>query len=148
MTWYHFIIQLTFSYLGTVAFGFFINLPKKALNVSGITASIGWILYWLIFEFQLGAILANFVAAFVVGLLGIFFAKKKKMPSTMFVSALVPLVPGASGYQAIEAFISHTTLLAIEKTVHVAMVAGAIAFGYVFSQVVAELLRARKKRRS
>ncbi|WEV51835.1 threonine/serine exporter family protein [Lactobacillus sp. ESL0731] len=145
MTFYHFIIQVLFSYLGTVMFDLFINLPKNALNASGGIACVGWLVYWFMFEFGLGSILANFVAAFVVGSLGIIFAVKKKMPSTMFVSGLVPLVPGASGYEALAAMINHSPMIAVQKTIHVAMVAGAIALGYVFSQVVVELMH-RKRR--
>ncbi|WEV71439.1 threonine/serine exporter family protein [Lactobacillus sp. ESL0785] len=145
MTFYHFIIQVLFSYLGTVMFDMFINLPKKAFNTSGTIACIGWLVYWFIFEFGLGAILANFVAAFVVGSLGIVCAVKKKMPSTMFVSGLVPLVPGASGYQALAAMISHSPMIAVQKTIHVCMVAGAIALGYVFSQVIVELMHQKRR---
>lgn len=67
------------------------------------------------------------------------------MPSTMFVSGLVPLVPGASGYQALSAMINHSPMIAVQKTIHVAMVAGAIALGYVFSQVVVELMHQKKR---
>ncbi|MDF7672222.1 threonine/serine exporter family protein [Lactobacillus sp. ESL0701] len=145
MTFYHFVIQVLFSYLGTIMFDLFINLPKTALNTSGSIACVGWLVYWFMFEFGLGAILANFVAAFVVGSLGIILAVKKKMPSTMFVSGLVPLVPGASGYQALAAMINHSPMIAVQKTIHVAMVAGAIALGYVFSQVVVELMHQKRR---
>ena len=92
MTFYHFFIQATFSYLGTFTFGLFINLPKKALNISSLIGMVGWILYWFIFKFGYGSILGNYLAALLVGLLGIIFSFKKAMPSTMFSSGLVPLV--------------------------------------------------------
>ncbi|WEV40489.1 threonine/serine exporter family protein [Lactobacillus sp. ESL0681] len=144
MSFYHFIIQALFSYLGTIMFGIFINLPKDALNAAGLIAGVGWLVYWFMVNFDFGAILANFVAAFVVGSLGILLAAKKKMPSTMFVIGLVPLVPGVSGYQAIAAVIDHSPMVALQKTIHVCMVAGAIALGYVFSQVVLELIKNRR----
>ncbi|HJE96883.1 threonine/serine exporter family protein [Ligilactobacillus acidipiscis] len=145
MTFYHFFIQAAFSYLGTFTFGLFINLPKKALNISSLIGMVGWILYWFIFKFGYGSILGNYLAALLVGLLGIIFSFKKAMPSTMFSSGLVPLVPGASGYQALSAFINGETVLAISKTTHVAMVAGAIALGYVTAQMIVDLVNKKKK---
>ncbi|GBG95309.1 membrane protein [Ligilactobacillus salitolerans] len=144
MSLYHLLIQISFSYLGTMTFGLFINMPKKALNASSIIGAAGWMLYWFMFKFGLGSILGNFLAAFLVGLLGIVCSLTKKMPSTMFSTGLVPLVPGASGYQALAAFINHQTDLAISKTVHVMMVAGAIALGYVAAQMVADIIYQRK----
>lgn len=146
MTLYHFFIQAAFSYLGTFTFGLFINLPKKALNVSSLIGMFGWLLYWVIFEFGYGSILGNFIAALSVGVLGIIFSFRKEMPSTMFSTGLVPLVPGASGYQALAAFINGETTIAISKTIHVAMVAGAIALGYITAQMIADLVYKRKKR--
>lgn len=146
MTLYHFLIQAAFSYLGTFTFGLFINLPKKALNTSSFIGMAGWLLYWFIFKFDYGSILANFMAALLVGLLGIFFSFKKQMPSTMFSSGLVPLVPGASGYQALAAFINGETTLALSKTIHVAMVAGAIALGYITAQMLSDIFYQKRKR--
>ncbi len=142
---YHFIIQVAFSYLGTFAFGLFINIPNRILNIASWIGSAGWTLYWIIFKLGYGAMLGNFLAAFLVGCLGIAFSIKKKTPSTMYNAALVPLVPGASGYQALVAFINHNTVLAVTKTVHVAMVAGAIALGYITSQMIAEIIYRRKR---
>ena len=144
MTLYHFLIQATFSYLGTFTFGLFINLPQKALNSSSLIGMAGWLLYWFIFKLGYGSILGNFMAALLVGILGLFCSIKKKIPTTMFSSGLVPLVPGASSYQALSAFINSETTTAISKTIHVAMVAGAIALGYVTAQMIADLIYKRK----
>lgn len=143
MFFYHLLIQLVFSYFGTFTFGLFINMPKKALNTSSLIGMVGWLLYWTIFNLGLGSILANFLAALLVGLLGIFYSLKKRMPTTMFSTGLVPLVPGASGYQALVAFINAQTTVAVSKTIHVAMVAGAIALGYITAQVFADIFYRR-----
>ncbi len=148
MTIYHLLIQIVFSYLGTLTFGLFINIPKKALNSSSLIGCACWITYWFIFKLGYGTILGNFLAAFLVGIFGLFCSLKKKMPSTMFSSALVPLVPGASGYQALAAFINHETVIAISKTIHVAMVAGAIALGYVTAQMFADIVYKKKMQKN
>lgn len=147
MFFYHLFIQLSFSYLGTLTFGLFINMPKKALHTSSLIGMLGWLLYWSIYRLALGSILANFLAALLVGLLGIFCSIKKKMTTTMFSTGLVPLVPGASGYQALAAFINAQTTVAVSKTIHVAMVAGAIALGYVTAQVIADVFYQKKRPR-
>jgi uncharacterized membrane protein YjjB (DUF3815 family) len=72
------LIQLSFSYLATVAFAVIINVPRKALNLAGWAGMMGWLAYWLLMEAGIGRMMANLTGAFVIGVCGIFFARYKK----------------------------------------------------------------------
>ncbi|SCC00706.1 threonine/serine exporter family protein [Weissella bombi] len=149
MTLFHFIIQFVFSYLGTFTFGLFINVPKKMLNEASLLGGLGWIVYWVLFKLGGGSILGNFLGALVVGLGGIIFSIRKKAPSTIFsIPGLVPLVPGASAYQALTSFVNQQPVEALTQTIHVTMVTGAIALGYVTSQMISEIVYKKRPKKS
>ena len=134
------IIQVVFSYLATVAFGLFINVPRNALNLAGLSGMLGWMTYWLIMKAGIDSIFANFTAGLVVGLLGLIFSQIKHMPVTIFnIPGLVPLVPGASAYQALTLLLDGRTVLGLDKLFDVVMISGAIAIGYVCSQLISEV---------
>ncbi|MBM7617611.1 uncharacterized membrane protein YjjB (DUF3815 family) [Weissella uvarum] len=133
------LIQLVFSYLATVSFGLFINVPRKALNAAGISGAMGWMVYWFAVQANLSDIFANFFGGLTVGLIGLVLSQRKRIPSTIFnIPGLVPLVPGASAYQALVMIMSGNVVKANEKIFQVLMIGGAIAMGYVVSQLVSE----------
>ncbi|MCI1987433.1 MAG: threonine/serine exporter family protein [Lactobacillus sp.] len=134
------LIQISFSYLSTVAFAIIINVPRKALNLAGWAGAIGWLVYWvLLYDLDVGRMLANLLGAFAIGLCGMIFSRLKKMPVIIFnIPGLVPLVPGATAYQAVRALVLGQVTEASRLTVRVAMVAGAIAVGFMLAQLLAE----------
>jgi len=135
-----FIVQFTFSYLATVAFAICINVPHKALILAGWAGAFGWMVYWLLETAGSGRMLANLLGAVAIGVCGIVFARIKKMPVIIFnIPGLVPLVPGATAYQAVRAMVLGNMDLAIQLGVRVTMVAGAIAVGFMIAQLISEL---------
>ncbi|MFD1486165.1 threonine/serine exporter family protein [Lacticaseibacillus baoqingensis] len=138
--WLQLVVQISFSYLSTVAFAIIINVPRKALNLAGWAGAIGWLVYWvLLYDLQVGRMLANLLGAFAIGLCGMIFSRIKKMPVIIFnIPGLVPLVPGATAYQAVRALVLGQVMTASKLTVRVAMVAGAIAVGFMLAQLLAE----------
>lgn len=139
--WLTLIVQISFSYLATVAFAIIINVPRRALNLAGWAGAIGWLVYWLLlYQLGTGRMMANLLGAFAIGLAGMVFSRVKKMPVILFnIPGLVPLVPGATAYQAVRALVLGELNDAIQLTVRVVMVAGAIAVGFMLAQLVAEL---------
>lgn len=139
-----FIVQLSFSYLSTVAFAICINVPRRGLNCAGLAGMIGWITYWVLWRLGVSVMLANLAGAFLIGIAGILFARWQKMPVITFnIPGLVPLVPGGTAYEAVRAFASNQQSQGIELLVRVIMVAGAIAVGFMFAQLFTELTRPR-----
>lgn len=105
--WLEIIINITFSYVASVGFALTINVPHRALNLSGISGAIGWMGYWFAARAGMGRMLSNLIGAFIIGILGLIFARIKKCPVTVFnIPALVPLVPGVPAYQAVRALVN------------------------------------------
>lgn len=134
-----FLIQVVLSYIGTAGFGLIINIPKRALNLAGWSGTIGWLTYWVLFEAGTGRMFSNLVAGVSVGICGIIFAHIKRMPVILFnIPGLVPLVPGATAYQAVSSLVLGNFDKAIALIVKVSMVAGAIATGFMIAQIIGE----------
>ncbi|WP_179396030.1 threonine/serine exporter family protein [Lacticaseibacillus absianus] len=137
--WLELLVQISFSYLSTVAFAIIINVPRRALNLAGWAGATGWLVYWLLMELHTGRMLANLLGALAIGVCGMLFARRKKMPVIIFnIPGLVPLVPGATAYQAVRALVLGRIDAALGLTLRVAMVAGAIAVGFMLAQLLAE----------
>lgn len=145
------IFQFLFSYLGTIAFGVITNIPRKALNVCGLTGAVGWLIFILTRELEMGDAFANFFSALCIGLLSIYFSRKKKMPTIIFnIPSLVPLVPGGPAYQAVRNFVLDNYISGLHSAMIVIMTAGSIAAGFMVTNMVEKLLKrmAAKKQRS
>lgn len=142
MLWKFFLIQCTFSYLATVGFAICINVPRHALNLAGIGGMACWFTYEVAVLFHLGRVLGSLLGALIVGVCGIFFARGKHMPVILFnIPGMVPLVPGATAYEAIRYLALGQVSKALKLTVLVAMIASAIAVGFMIAQVISELVQ-------
>lgn len=142
------LIQVLFSFISTVAFGVLTNIPKRALISTGITGALGWMLYWGLRKAGWGLGFSNFLAAFFIGCLSIYFSRHKKMPMIIFnIPSLVPLVPGGPAYKAVRELVLGDNAMAVQNTVIVLITAGAIAGGFLVTGVVENLLQRLKARR-
>lgn len=142
--WGQFMIQALFSYFSTVAFGICINLPRRALLWCGLAGMAGWQVYWMLFNFGSGRMLANLLGALAVGICGNIMARYKRMPVIIFnIPGLVPLVPGGTAYRAIRNLVLGNLNEASTQGVAVIMIAGAIAVGFMLAQILADITRKR-----
>lgn len=136
------IIHALFSYLSTITFGILTNVPRKALNACGITGAIGWMIFWLTKNLEVGEMFANFLGAIGIGLVSIYFSRRKKMPMTIFnIPSLVPLVPGGAAYQAVRTIVLGDFTSGAHAILTVIMTAGAIAAGFMVTSIVERLLK-------
>lgn len=137
--WLEIMINIAFSYLASVGFALTINVPHRALNLSGISGIVGWMAYWFCFRFGMGRMISNLIGAFLIGILGLIFARIKKCPVTVFnIPALVPLVPGMPAYQAVRALAAGNYTQGQELILRVAIVTGAIGLGFLLSTMCTE----------
>ncbi|WP_313510422.1 threonine/serine exporter family protein [Enterococcus sp.] len=131
------LIHIAFSFVSTVAFGVLTNIPKRALIATGAAGTIGWLIYWGLQQQGYGIGSANFLAAFAVGCVSIFFSRRKKMPMIIFnIPSLVPLVPGGPAYKAVREFALGDNFVGLENLMIVVITAGAIAGGFMMTNVV------------
>lgn len=144
--WLEIIINVAFSYAASVGFALTINVPHRALNLSGISGVIGWMSYWFAARAGMGRMLSNLIGAFIIGILGLIFARIKKCPVTVFnIPALVPLVPGVPAYQAVRALVNGNVFEGEASILRVAIVTCAIALGILLSTMITEMFYRTKR---
>lgn len=98
-------ISFGLAFISSYFYGVIANVPRRALLSSGITGALSWGAYLFILQRIDNLFLANIVAAFLIGVIGLIFAKKKKVPSLMiYVGALIPLVPGGMAFETVTSF--------------------------------------------
>lgn len=101
------IIQLITSFLGSLGFAVIFNLQKKYV----IPASIGGVVCWGVFLLTgasvEGVFLPTLVASASAALYAEIFARVLKVPATViFVSAIIPLIPGSSLFYTMSHIVS------------------------------------------
>ena len=144
--WLEIVINVVFSYASSVGFALTINVPHRALNLAGISGIIGWMGYWFAAGAGPGRMLSNLIGAFIVGILGLLFARVKKCPVTVFIiPALVPLVPGVPAYQAVRALVNGNVFEGEASLLRVAIVTCAIALGILLSTMITEMFYKTKR---
>ena len=92
-----------FSSFASIGFAVISNPPRKAILVSAFLAAVGHGLrYCLLHSTSLDIASASFIAAFSIGMLSIFFAKKIHCPAEVFsFPSLLPMIPGMFAYKSI-----------------------------------------------
>lgn len=135
------LIHFLFSFMSTVSFGILTNVPRRTLLASGLIGSLGWMVYFLMREADYPLGFSNFIAAFLIGCLSIFFSRLKKIPMLVFiVPSLVPLVPGGPAYLAVREIVIGDGDKGLYYMLIVAVTAGAIAGGFVMTTLVEKIV--------
>lgn len=135
------LIHFLFSYFSSMAFGVLTNVPRHTLLASGLTGSVGWMVYHTMRESDYSLGFSNFVAAFLIGCLSIFFSRFKKIPMLVFiVPSLVPLVPGGPAYLAVREIVMGDSYEGFYHILVVVVTAGAIAGGFVMTSLVERIV--------
>ncbi|MCD2256838.1 threonine/serine exporter family protein [Agrilactobacillus fermenti] len=141
------LVQISFSYIATITFGIMLNIQRRVLNTCAWIGVAGWLSYWVLWQWGSGKLLANLVGAFLIGFLSVVVAPLKQTPTLLFnIPALVPLVPGATAFQAIRYFVLGRLTTAFSYLLTVLMVIGAISVGFMIAQMLGELLQKFRKR--
>lgn len=132
-----FIIKCICVYFSGIGFGLIVNLPHRALNVAGITATLSWLVYYVIINTWGGLGAPNFFGGLTIGLVSVVIAHIKKMPSILFdVPGLVPLVPGGQAYNTIKNFALGDYQVAFNYLSEVVWIAGSIALGFIVAELI------------
>ncbi|MGJ9458158.1 threonine/serine exporter family protein [Oceanobacillus sp. CF4.6] len=137
------ITQLIMSFFASAGFGIIFNAPRNALIQCGLIGMAGWIIYYMLSDRGMMDIVpATVFAAIVVAILSQFCARYYKMPIIIFnVSGIIPLVPGGIAYNAMRHFVENDYNTAVQLSAQVVLLAGGIAIGLMFSEVVNQIWR-------
>lgn len=133
----HFIL----SFIATSCFGVIFNASVKAIPICGLVGSIGWTINYMFIHVNVIEVHATFLASFIIAIVAQFFARWFKTPMIVFyVAGIIPLVPGSIAYNTMRSIVELDYTRGIEFGMRAFMVAGAIAMGLVFAEVIIQLI--------
>jgi uncharacterized membrane protein YjjB (DUF3815 family) len=150
VTW---VIQAILSFLASTGFGIIFNAPRKMLFYCGFVGMTGWLIFSVFNEWSDDPMKSSFLGAFAVALVAHIFARRFRTPMIIFsVAGIIPLVPGGMAYNAMRHTVENDYLTAISFASRAFMVSGAIAMGFVFAEVIIQLIfrsiAAKKEKRA
>lgn len=74
----------------------YFSAPKKELFYCGFTGALGWIIYYIMVQFDMGVVFPSLIATLCLTIMARIFAAARSMPVTVYLlSGIFPLVPGA-----------------------------------------------------
>ncbi|MBD1221442.1 hypothetical protein GLV94_07140 [Virgibacillus halodenitrificans] len=133
--------QLITSFVAAAGFGVLFNAPRDRLLQCGLVGMFGWILYYILVAEGLDVVPATIFGAMLVAVLSQLCAKLYKTPVIIFnVSGIIPLVPGGIAYDAMRNFVENDYFTAVQLSAKVMLLAGGIAIGLMFSEVVKQVM--------
>jgi uncharacterized membrane protein YjjB (DUF3815 family) len=131
------VLKIIYCFIATFFFALIMSAPRKTLFYSSITASFGYLLYEY-FITNGNPLLGFFLGTTLIATLGEIYARKFKMPATIFIfPAVIPIVPGLGLYETILAFVSNDVLLALEIGVKTILNIGCMAIAMALVSLLA-----------
>ncbi|MDX1279762.1 threonine/serine exporter family protein [Shewanella colwelliana] len=98
-----------FSSIPAVGFAMVFNVPKRFLPYCAMAGALGHSVRTLLLHFHMPIEWATFIAAAIVGVMTIGFAKKHLAPPLMYaVAAIIPMIPGTYAYNTVIALVQLT----------------------------------------
>ena len=138
------ILDFIYCFAASLFFALIMNAPKKTLIHSSIVASIGYFIYITCSE-QLNTTLGFFAGTTFVAMMGEIFARKFKMPATIFIfPAVIPMVPGFGLYQTMLALVQSNIPQALEIGVNTILSIAAMAIAMALVSVTALKMKSGK----
>ena len=129
------------AFLGTVGFAMLVHIPKRAWFISGLIASLSYLVYWFMTYLGLPDPMAIYIGSFFGSLAGLLSARRMKIIGTVFLmSAVVPVVPGLGLYRMMSALgrgqIAAGASIGIQAMITVAMIALGLGAGTFADRVI------------
>ena len=129
------------AFFGTVGFAMLVHTPKRAWFVSGLIASLSYLIYWPMSFLNLPEPMAIFIGSLFGSLTGLLCARRMKIIGTVFLmSAVVPVVPGLGLYRMMAALgrgqLSVGARTGVQAMITVAMIALGLGAGAFIDRVL------------
>lgn len=135
----------------SIGFSMLFNIPRRALWITGVLGGIGWGLKFTLLHTIMHeqVVLTSFIAACVIGFLGMYFAHRVHTPPVVFtIPAVINMVPGKYGYEFMMGLIKIVTVQngeeqsaeIIYNTVKLGLQTGFITLGLAFGVIAPMLL--------
>lgn len=140
----NYILEMIYCFAATFFFALMMNAPKKTLIYSSITASLGYLVYEY-FIIKGNPLLAFFLGTMLIATFGEVFARKLKMPATIFIfPSVIPIVPGFGLYETILALVQDDISLALETGVSTILNIGCMAIAMTLVSLFALKIKLKK----
>ena len=98
---------------------------------------MGWFIYKLTVDLDLGKVMASFLGSFILALMSHVMSRRYKRPVIIFiVPGIIPLVPGGLAYEATRFLVSNQYTHAVNTFLEVTLISGAIAFGILCAEII------------
>ncbi|RIP35920.1 threonine/serine exporter [Staphylococcus gallinarum] len=137
MVFVYYLLQFIISYLATMLFSIIFNAPRRLLLACGFVGAMGWFIYKLTFDLDLGKVMASFLGSFILALMSHVMSRRYKRPVIIFiVPGIIPLVPGGLAYEATRYLVSNQYTHAVNTFLEVTLISGAIAFGILCAEII------------
>ncbi|MFV5901846.1 threonine/serine exporter family protein [Staphylococcus gallinarum] len=133
----YYLLQFVISYLATMLFSIIFNAPRRLLLACGFVGAMGWFIYKLTVDLDLGKVMASFLGSFILALMSHVMSRRYKRPVIIFiVPGIIPLVPGGLAYEATRFLVSNQYTHAVNTFLEVTLISGAIAFGILCAEII------------
>lgn len=134
------LVKIIGVYIATLCFGILINVQPKSLNLCAFVGVLGYLSFVMCNVIFGGYITGSVTGAIAIGVFGMIAARYKKTPVIVFsIPGLVPLVPGGQAYQVMKNVALGNTATALSYLNQVMMIAGAIALGFLFAELIIQV---------
>lgn len=138
-------LKFVYAYIATIGFAVLFQVPKKTLLRSGFAGALGWSVFNIINQEFNSVVVATFLAAMVLAMIGEHFARTEKQPFTVFIiPGIVPLVPGVALYNTMIAILEEDYNLAARVGSEAILIALAISGGLTIVLSINAYLRKKR----
>lgn len=132
--------------LSAIGFSLITNAPRRAAGIIGITGALSWTVFYILKNYShMNILIANYVGAFIIGILAYYFARMYHLPENIIViPCLVNLVPGGNAYRTILYMVQSNYSGSINQGLQTFLIASFIAIGLFTTPYFATSIRRLK----
>ena len=140
------VVQTIGAFLAVLSFALILEVPARHILRAGFVGAVCWAIYLISLRYSDSVIASAFVSTLVVAFISHIFARRFKVPVTVFlVAGILPSVPGASIYRSVYYMKRNASDLSTYYLTETLQIAGAIAMA-VF--IMDSLFRLGQKKQS
>lgn len=130
-------LELFYCFAASLFFALIMNAPKETLIRTSLVASLAYVIYMTLAD-KVHITLGFFAGTAFAAMMGEIFARRFKMPATIFIfPAVIPIVPGFGLYQTMLALVQSNIPSALETGVTTILNIGAMAVAMALVSLMA-----------
>ena len=143
-----YVIRLLAAAAGTIFFSLSMRIPRRAIPVTALLASVGYTVYLILSNIAGAEVLGYFLASALIALGSEIAATLMKMPAMIFMfPGVIPLVPGISIYRTLLLLVQKEYIGFMELGTKTLFALGAMAVGIALVNEVARRVHMAKKKK-